>query len=308
MPIENALINRRVLLGSALGFATLKSSFANENVLIERIESKYSTILMYRRGDYVTMTFGYNRRLYTESIGNVADELELPVPYTRFMTTFMLYPKEVENILEIGLGGGTTAWYLHKHMPDLDITSVELDPKVVEMAKKYFHVRETEKLKIEARDGRVHMIRNKGPYSAILVDAYRGQFVPFHMMTVEFYELAKSRLAPGGVLVQNVEPKTMLFDASVATLRQVFDQVEFYLARGNVVTVAYDGPQRTNEELLQRADTLQAEHRFRYALPELLDQRRVLNDEAVGKPLTDDFAPVETLRAIDNHNRKWVEP
>ena len=38
----------------------------------------------------------------------------------------------------------------------------------------------------------------------VLIDAYRGPFVPFHLLTKEFYALVKSRLAPGGVVVQNV--------------------------------------------------------------------------------------------------------
>ena len=36
------------------------------------------------------------------------------------------------------------------------------------------------------------------------------------------------------------------------------------------------------------------------------EQRRVLARPA-GKILTDDFAPVETLRAIEKNNEKWKE-
>ena len=76
-------------------------------------------------------------------------------------------------------------------------------------------------------------------------------------MTKEFYEFAKARMQPGGVLVQNVEPTTMLFEAAVATLRSVFDQVEFYAASGNVVTVAYDGTRRPQVALENKATALQ---------------------------------------------------
>jgi len=32
-----------------------------------------------------------------------------------------------------------------------------------------------------------------------------------------------------------------------------------------------------------------------------------LKDNLRQQPLTDDFAPVETLRAIERHNAKWLE-
>ena len=56
------------------------------------------------------MTFGYNKRIYTESITNTKDRTELPVTYTRYMTAGLAYAAELKNNLEIGFGGGTTAW------------------------------------------------------------------------------------------------------------------------------------------------------------------------------------------------------
>ena len=178
----------------------------------------------------------------------------------------------------------------------------------MELAEKYFGVKAEPGLDIVNRDGRVFMMTDGRQFDAILVDAYRGPFVPFHLMTVEFYELAKLHLKPGGVLVQNVEPSTMLFPASVATLTAVFQNVEFYVAGGNVVTVAYDGPQRTEVELRVQGEALQEKYGFRYTLPDLLTARRFLGQKPTEEPLTDDFAPVELLRAIEHHNEKWVEP
>lgn len=285
-----------------------RAAGASKGKLIAKVESVYNTILLYRRGKYVTMTFGYNRRLYTESIYNTKDDLELPVKYTRYMTAGLAYADKVEHILEIGSGGARTAWYLHRHMPEAQITSVELDPEVINLARKHFGVREEPGIEIVQRDGRVFLMRAKGSYDAILVDAYRGPFVPFHLMTREFYELAKSRMAEGGVLVQNVAPDTMLFDAAVATVMDVFDRVEFFVAAGNVVTIAYDGPQKTAHQLYESAAELQQRHGFSYDMPGLIEARRMLGTTPEHEPLTDDFAPVETLKAIEKHNAKWVQP
>ena len=156
-----------------------------------------------------------------------------------------LRQRVADNLLEIGFGGGRTAWYLHKHMPKLDITCVELDPAVVDLAQKHFGVKPEDKFKIVTADGRSYLTKSRESWNVIMIDAYRGPFVPFHLLTEEFYKVVKSKLKPGGVVVQNVEPSTMMFDSAITTISKVFANVEVLDAGGNIVTVAYDGPKRT---------------------------------------------------------------
>jgi len=304
MRLSVYLLTAAVALAAATGLAV-----AERKLLVER-ESLYNNIYIYSEPPYVTLTFGHNGRLYTESIYNSKDDRDLPVVYTRSMTAGLMYAKNVKSILEIGSGGGRTAWYLHRHMPEVPITTVELDPVVAELAQKHFGIKNEKNFEIATRDGRLFLRESKKKYDVILIDAYRGPFVPFHLLTKEFYQSVEAHLAPGGVVVQNIEPSTMLFDSATKTIQSVFDNVEFYLARGNVVTVAYEGPKRTLGELKKMADTRQGTHKFRYDLKSLLAQRRGLSPE-VGtispdaKVLTDDFAPAESLKAIEVHNRKW---
>jgi spermidine synthase len=272
--------------------------------LVEERSSTYNNIYVYKDGPNMIMNFGHNKRFYTESVYNTNNELELPVTYTRFMTVGLAYSSGLDNLIEIGLGGGRTAWYLHKHVPSLDITCVELDPAVVELATKHFGVRAEDKFKVAVADGRSYMVRSKESWNVIMIDAYRGPFVPFHLLTEEFFKVVRTKLKPGGVVVQNIEPSTMMFDSAIATIQKVFPNVELYEAGGNVVAVAYDGPQRTTAQLYARAAALQKEHRFAYPLPVFLPERRIVTRAVKGKVLSDDFAPVESLLAIEKHNRK----
>ena len=249
------------------------------------------------------MSFGLNDRYWTESIYDPTDERALPAQYTRYMTAALAYASEVTSIAEIGFGGGRTVWYLHTHMPDVSVTSVELDPDVVALARKYFDVREENNFSIVVKDGRLFLARDTNSYDVILVDAYRGPFVPFHLLTQEFYETAKKRLADGGVLAQNIEPSTMLFEAAIITLRSVFQNVDLYEAGGNIVAIAYDGPTKTHAALMNSAKELQDRYQFLYPIADLLDKRQTLTRLPPGRPLNDDFAPVETLRAIERHNQ-----
>jgi len=301
-------------LFSGGGKTSAQAQAANGRKLVESRESLYNNIYIYSRGDYLSMTFGYNRNIYTESIYNTRDDRDLPVPYTRYMTASLIYAGQVKSILEIGFGGGRTSWYLHRYLPDVQVTSVELDPEIVRLAHKYFGIRDEPNFKVVNEDGRLFLANSKDKYDIILIDAYRGPFVPFHLLTREFYQLVKDRLAPGGVVAQNVEPSTMLFDSAVTTIKSVFSHLDFYVMEGNVVTIAYDGQEHNEADLARMAAERQKAYNLRYNLEDLLKQRRLFvtggADATVdpkAKALTDDFAPVESLKAITAHNRKWSE-
>jgi spermidine synthase len=151
-------------------------------------------------------------------------------------------------------------------------------------------------------------MKGDAKYDMIVVDAYRGPFVPFHLLTKEFYDIAKGRLSDGGVLVQNVEPSTMLFESAISTIGAVFENVDIYPAGGNVVVVAYNGPQKSNEELLAQARIIDSRFKSRYPVGEIVAGRLLIDKlKITAETLTDDFAPVEYLRSIEMHNRRYEE-
>ncbi len=276
---------------------------------IEVVESNYNTIIIHERLPYISMRFGYNTKLYTESVFNTQDPLELPVKYTQFMGVGLAYTPELSNLLEIGSGGGRFSSYMATTIGSRAmITTVELDPEVISLSEKYFELSERSNLAIENSDGRLFLVRNRGQYDAIFIDAYRGPFVPFHLLTKEFYELVSNRLKESGVLVQNVEPSTMLFDAALTTIGSVFDNLDIYVAGGNVVVVAYDGPERVRSQLAARARTFDSAFEPRYSLQQMLRDRRIVDQSKIeADPLSDDFAPAQYLRSIELHNRRYEE-
>jgi spermidine synthase len=175
---------------------------------------------------------------------------------------------------------------------------------VARIAEHYFGVQAEENFDIDIQDGRVHLARSDEKFDLILVDAYRGPFVPFHLLTTEFYRLVADHLNPGGVAVQNVEPTTMLFDSAVATIGAAFDNLEFFPGGGNIVIVAYNGPAKDPVAVRDLADQRQAAYDLRYDLNPILDRRFTPEWDQETEALTDDFAPVEYLKAIERHNEK----
>ena len=197
---------------------------------------------MEKQNSFISLNFGYRANRYTESVIDLANPSDLVVTYTRYMTCALAYEShEVRKIALVGLGGGRTISYFVASFPQITADVAELDPSVIALAQKYFAVTPNERLRISNKDGRVFLNQTKDKFDIILLDAYRGPFVPFHLTTQEFYKLVKSRLNEGGVVAQNVEPSTMFFDSAYATMKSVFANVDAFDAGGNIVLVGYGG-------------------------------------------------------------------
>jgi spermidine synthase len=270
------------------------------------VESEYNDIYVSKRRVELTLTFQLKGWDYTESVTNLSDPDDLVLRYAQTMTVAPIHPEAPKRILMLGLGAGSLSTYLGRFMPDVAIDTVEIDRRVIDTAKTYFGVRATDRVRYLDGDGRVFLNRNKQLYDLILLDAYRGGFVPFHLLTKEFYTLVKQRLTPGGAVASNVHDGTKLYHSTVKTLAQVFPGLELYPSgQGEVIAVGMNAPVPP-ETLAERATALQERYNFRFPLPQLA-QRRMANPQREGEGgdlLTDDFAPVNLYDTIGKQPRR----
>jgi len=281
------------------------SALMRADGVIEKIDSEYNSIVVEKQGSVISLNFGYRNIRYTESAIDWNKKADLIVQYTRYMSVALAYlQKNITTIGMVGLGGGRTISYLSESLPETTADVAELDPAVIDVAKRYFGTVSSPRLRIHAQDGRVYLSGARQKYDLVLLDAYRGPFVPFHLTTKEFYQLVKSRLSDGGVVAQNVEPSTMFFDSAFLTMKSVFDQVDAFEAGGNIVLVGYSGKKLSDDELMAAAKRSQDRFKLKYDLRDLIKYRRTVNADRSAKILTDDFAPVENLKVIKRHNEK----
>jgi spermidine synthase len=273
---------------------------------IAHLETEYNDIFINKRRNELTLAFQLKGYDYTESVANLADPDDLPVRYTQMMTVGVVYPPEVRRVLMIGLGGGSISSYLGRFMPDATIDTIEIDPGVINAAKTYFGVKETARVRYLEGDGRVFLNRHKETYDLILVDAFQGGYVPFHLLTKEFYALLRQHLAPGGAAVFNVHDGTKLYASTLLTLGAAFPSVHLYPSgQGEVATVVTAEPAPDAEALAARAKSLQDRLGFRFALPTLMARRNDKpNTTQSAELLTDDFAPVNVYDTMGERRKK----
>ena len=273
---------------------------------LAHIETAYKDVFITKRRHQLVMSFQLKGWDYTESVSNLLDPDDLPLRYAQVMTIATIYPETARKILMLGLGGGSISTYLGRFMPEAAITTVEIDPGVITAAKTYFGLRETERMRYRAGDGRVFLSRNDELYDLILLDAYRGGYVPFHLLTREFYTLVKQRLTPGGAAAFNVHDGSKLYASTVKTLGEVFATLDLYPSGvGEVIAVASASP-LDSRTLERRAATLQERHGFRFPLPQILRRRleQPRLQAANGDVITDDFAPADVYDVIGKDARR----
>jgi predicted membrane-bound spermidine synthase len=274
---------------------------------IAHIESEYNDIFVNKRRGELTLSFQLKGWDYTESVTNLHDPDDLPLRYAQVMTIATIYPTEPKKILMIGLGGGSISTYLGRFMPDVTIDTLEIDRRVMETAKKYFGLRESERVRYLDGDGRVFLNRNKDLYDLIILDAYHGGYVPFHLLTKEFYALVKSRLTPGGAAAFNVHDGTKLYASTVKTLAEVFPTLDIYPSGlGEAIVVVSPDAAFDKEALTSRAAAMQERYNFRFPLPQLLSRRmaKPMGEAAAGVLITDDFAPVNLYDTMGKERPK----
>ncbi len=268
---------------------------------VAHLETEYNNLFIDKHGSMLGLSSMYTGRPnYIESIVDLKDPDAMPVPYNQTMTAALAYPTAPKRILMIGLGAGSISTYLGRAMPDAQIDVVELDPGVISAGKDYFGLRETERVRLIAGDGRVYLNRHKDLYDLILLDAFRELGIPFHLLTREFYGLVKEHLAPGGAMASNVAANTKLYLSTLVTLAAVFPTVDAYpdwLDRSEAQVIAVAMAARPAADgLLQAAAALQQQYHFRYPLPALAGKRVTAPDSEGGDLLTDDFAPADLYR------------
>lgn len=97
-----------------------------------------------------------------------------------------------QNILVLGLAGGSVLKPIDKKWPQAKVTAVEIDPLIIKLAKKYFKVKPSPKLNIVNQDAIDYVDNLDKDFDLCLVDCYLGDQFPSSLETVDFYKKLKN--------------------------------------------------------------------------------------------------------------------
>lgn len=277
----------------------------------------YETETLYSHLDVIDNYNSINNRVlflngYPHSIMDRSDPNTLESKYTKFFPLGLILKENITKVLFIGGGGFSGPKYFLQNYPNIAVDVVEIDPKVVEVAKEYFFLDESNpKLNIYVQDAREFLNKYTGSYDMIVLDAFSKSYVPFHLMTVEFYKLLSDKLSNGGVVISNhigspsnAQATSDLYRANLKTFLQVFPKVFVFLtdhskSLQNIILASVKGGQIDEYDISDKFEIANLQESTSKVIEEIDYQDYVLENNLIDKNdvpiLTDQYAPVEKL-------------
>ncbi|MBI4731838.1 MAG: fused MFS/spermidine synthase [Chloroflexi bacterium] len=232
------------------------------------------------------------------------DTLNYGGPWQQFLAGPFFYadrePASVTRIAIVGLAAGTTARQAAAVFPNVVIDGWEIDPKIVQVGRDYFAMN-LPNLNVYVQDGRWGLEQSPETYDLVVVDAYRPPYIPPHLTTQEFFQIAADHLNPDGVLAINVgraPGDRRLIDGLATTIGTLFPSIYVMDIPGTFNSILYATLQPTSaEDLFDNLVRLQARGDVHPLLTEsmYLAWANLAPAPSQTVVFTDDRSPIEWL-------------
>ena len=232
----------------ALALISAGQSLKNSTGQIYETESAYNYIQVQQVKGYTLLRLNDGEGIH--SMYN-PDTLNYGGPWEQFLVGPYFYPgatpDRVKRIAIVGLAAGTTARQATAVYGPIPIDGYELDPKIVEVGRKYFG-ENLPNLNVHIGDGRWNLEQSPYKYDIVAVDAYRPPYIPPHMTTQEFYQICYDHLTDTGVLAINVGSvpgDRRLINGLATTMATIFPSIHIMDIPGTLNTMIFATRQPT---------------------------------------------------------------
>ncbi len=283
-----------IILFSLIFPSNSSKAFGKDNFI--DIDTLYSRIWIYDHKDIKTnkmvRVMGINNENHSSMF---LDSDELVNEYTKYYHLAKHFNPNFKKTLLFGGAGYSYPKDFLLQYREATIDVVEIDPKVTELARKYFNLKDDPRLNIYHEDGRVYLNRTKENYDVIWGDAFSSiHSVPYQLTTKEAIQKKYDILNSDGIVILNIisaleGEKSEFLRAEYITYKSIFPQVYLFPVNymddtdrvQNIILVALKSKERPTfiSEDLKLNEYLQH-----------LWTKEIITDMPI---LTDDYAPVD---------------
>jgi len=211
--------------------------------------------------------------------------------YARAMMAGLLFHDTPQNVLMIGLGGGTTAKFLLHQFPECRIKAVEFRSSVLKVARSHFGLPFEPRLKVKIGCGANHVYQQSREHSElhdlILIDAYDHAGMAPEVSSETFFDNCRTLLTKNGLLIINLwATDTEMFQQVNWNMNRIFNQRILFLPvrnRGNSIGFAFGEakPKLGLHELILKAKML--ELRYQLEFPTYLQDLKRTNATVINR-------------------------
>lgn len=200
-----------------------------------------------------------------QSSMNMDNPSELVLSYSRVMMAWLLFCHQLpENVLHIGLGGGSFVRWLDEYCPDMQQTAVEINPQVIAIARTVFELPfEDEQFEIVLADGAQYIKTLRASTDLILVDGFDGEQIIDDLVGENFFQDCRTAMTENGIFVTNWWRDDRRYPQFVQRLKNVFAGKVLEIpaeTHGNVAVLAFQAaPKELSFNKLKKRATKLAE-------------------------------------------------
>jgi spermidine synthase len=241
---------------------------------VYRGRDQYGSLQVYDEGGFRYLNFGQQDE---QSCQLRAAPALLQHVYARAMLLVLLFQPQPRHITIFGLGGGCMATSLLQHLAATRVEVVELRAAVIDIARDYFQLPDSDRLSIVHSDVADYLAQQGTEKIDILFsDIFDGDGLNLFQLAPEFLQACAERLRPEGWLVLNCWNEHRGEHEALAALRKIFAEVRMCSTNtGNWVILASLKPTRVGKaELRTRARKLSA--RLGYSVTAQLNNMKML--------------------------------
>ncbi len=181
-----------------------------------------------------------------QSSMRVAAPYDLELTYSRGIMSFLLFKRQVEDVLVLGLGGGSIPKFIHYYLREIRTRVVDINPGVIEVARSHFMLPpDDDRLQVIEGDGAAFVLENPDTTDVLILDIFDGRGVPPDLYSQTFFDAVADALHSDGILAANLWGSDKNFDIYLQRIEQSFDHRVLVMPTGrpgNIVVFAFKRP------------------------------------------------------------------
>ncbi len=205
-----------------------------------------------------------------QSSMRIKDPNALDLSYSRGIMCYLLFSEKIENVLTIGLGGGSVAKYIHAYCPKVRQTILEINAQVIRIARTLFFVPDdNERLSVIEGDGVQYLLDHSVSHQCLIIDGFDSHGIPPNMCTQDFFDSCFEAIDKHGIFVINLWGSDKNFDVYLQRIECAFNNRVVVMPTGktgNMIVFGFKAPYKTTQKKMQaRAKELEKLHKIEFS-------------------------------------------
>lgn len=217
---------------------------------------KFAPITLSEENGVVFLHFGNE---WVQGAMRTRKPVWIELEYAQQMMAWLLFMREPQHIVQLGLGTGALTKFCHRHFPQAQVSAIELNPAVITVCHSMFRLPpDDERLSVLEMDAMDFVTdeANHGKIDVLQADLYDATVKGPVLDTPEFYQACEACLTPQGIMTVNLFGDYPSYAKNLKAMRYAFAKVISLppVHEGNVVAIGFkSAPELDFPALYERA-------------------------------------------------------